>query len=124
MAGLRELALLLSTSLSSIGRAAYFLECEKIHSLFASAVNNSLCSDAVGAIAWSFLFFLCLGVSTMVMITLRASWIQRMDDEKIYDESEVAENMFVDEHEEYLTYISKYKHEWEVGTVKWWCCMA
>ena len=115
--GSRELALLLSTSLSSISRVTAYLECEKIHDLYASAVNGSLCSDAVDAAAWSLLFFFILGVSSMIMVTLRASWKQRVADEKIYDESEVAENMFVDEHEEYLAYISKYKQEWEVRTL-------
>ena len=115
--GSRELALLLSTSLSSISRVTAYLECEKIHDLYASAVNGSLCSDAVDAAAWSLLFFFILGVSSMIMVTLRASWKQRVEDEKIYDESEVAENMFVDEHEEYLAYISKYKQEWEVRTL-------
>jgi hypothetical protein len=35
------------------------------------------------------------------------------DEDKVYDENEAAENMVLDEHEEYLAYISKYKHEWE-----------
>lgn len=113
VAGTRELVMLLSASQGPLGRAASYLECEKINALFLSAVNDSICTDTVGAAAWSFVLFLCLGVSTMVMITLRASWIQRIAEDKIYDESEVAENMFVDEHEEYLAYISKYKHEWE-----------
>ena len=33
--------------------------------------------------------------------------------DKMYTDNEVAENMVLDEHEEYLNYISKYKHEWE-----------
>jgi len=113
VAGIKELALLLSASQGPLGRAASYLECEQINALFVAALNDSICTDTVGAVAWSFILFLCLGVSTMVMVTLRASWIQRIAEDKIYDESEVAENMFVDEHEEYLAYISKYKHEWE-----------
>lgn len=50
----------------------------------------------------------------MVLISLRASWRHRIAEEKIYhDENEVAENMILDEHEEYLRYISRYKHEWQ-----------
>lgn len=30
-----------------------------------------------------------------------------------HDETDVAENMVLDEHEEYLAYISRYKHEWQ-----------
>jgi hypothetical protein len=50
----------------------------------------------------------------MVIMSLRASWLQNVQEEKVYhDESEMAENMILDEHEEYLAYISKYKHEWQ-----------
>jgi hypothetical protein len=57
--------------------------------------------------------FICL----MVLITLRAAWLHQGDTardcDKVYNENEVAENMVLDEYEEYLAYISKYKHEWE-----------
>lgn len=50
----------------------------------------------------------------MTMISLRAAWLRNIEEEKVYhDEDEVAENMILDEHEEYLHYISKYKHEWQ-----------
>jgi len=50
----------------------------------------------------------------MVMISLRAAWLQVISKEKVYhDEMDIAENMILDEHEEYLAYISRYKHEWE-----------
>jgi len=113
LAGSLELALLLSASQNLLNSAATSLSCARIHAIYVEAVNDSICTDVASAVAWSFIFFFCLGISTMVMITLRASWLQRINEEKIYDESEVAENMFCDEHEEYLAYISKYKHEWE-----------
>jgi hypothetical protein len=59
--------------------------------------------------------FFILSISTMIMITLRTSWLKSTgDEEKVYqDENEIAENMIVNEHEEYLAYISKYNHEWQ-----------
>lgn len=58
--------------------------------------------------------FLVLAISTMIMISLRASWLQSIEEEKVYDdEDDIAENMVVNEHEEYLAYISRYKHEWQ-----------
>jgi hypothetical protein len=58
--------------------------------------------------------FLIVAICVMVMITLRASWLRHIEEEKVYhDEDEVAENMILDEHEEYLAYISRYKHEWQ-----------
>lgn len=49
----------------------------------------------------------------MFMITFRASWRHQIEADELYAEDEVDENMFVDEYEEYLAYISKYKHEWD-----------
>ena len=57
--------------------------------------------------------FFSLGVASLAIISMRASWMQRLPEEKIYDEDDVAENMLVDEHEEYLAYISRYRHEWQ-----------
>lgn len=89
------------------------LSCEKTHELFTTAVEESLCTEIASSLSWACALFLLLGVSTMVIITLRASWRHHPIEEKIYDENEVAENMILDEHEEYLVYISKFRHEWE-----------
>jgi hypothetical protein len=89
------------------------LSCTTVQPIYAHLVNKSICSDSMGAVAWSFLMFLLLGVTTAILITLRASWTQPIQEQKIFAEKEVAENMIVNEHEEYLAYISKYKHEWQ-----------
>jgi len=49
----------------------------------------------------------------MAMVGLRASLYNHFGEEEVYDESDEADNMIVNEHEEYLAYISKYRHEWE-----------
>jgi hypothetical protein len=67
----------------------------------------------MAASSWAFVLFLSVGVVTMAMVSIRASWIQNIQEGKIYHEDEVAENMMLDEHEEYLAYISRYKHEWQ-----------
>jgi hypothetical protein len=107
----------LARLLTSLGRAldsvAASLDCDRIHELYMESIHISLCTQIVGASSWGFVLFLLLSLSTMTMITLRAAWLHTVTQEKIYDESEVADNMILDEHEEYLEYISKYKHEWQ-----------
>ena len=111
--GLQNLAKQLTSVRKALDSASVSLSCSRIRPIYQEAIEQSLCADAITASAWGFLIFFVIGVSTMTMITLRASWRQTIPEDKIYDESEVAENMIVDEHEEYLEYISKYKHEWE-----------
>ena len=113
LTGARDLAVSLKSVRNAIYSAASSLDCNEIHPIYVSAVDESICTDITTASALGFLIFFAIGVTTMCMITLRASWRHKIDDDKIYDESEVAENMIVDEHEEYLAYISKYKHEWQ-----------
>mmetsp|Transcript_21256 Transcript_21256/g.40350 ORF Transcript_21256/g.40350 Transcript_21256/m.40350 type:complete len:842 (-) Transcript_21256:73-2598(-) len=107
----------IATLLTSVRRALALLtsslQCEDISPIYSGAVEDSACTDLATASSWSMFMFLLLGVSTMCMISLRASWRHKVGDEQIYNEDEVAENMFLDEHEEYLHYISKFKHEWE-----------
>lgn len=109
----KELARLLTSVRKQIDSATLSLDCERINPLYLDAVHDSMCTDVAGASAWGFVLFFVLGLSTMSMITLRASWRHKIGEDKIYDESEVADNMIMGEHEEYLNYISKYKHEWQ-----------
>jgi hypothetical protein len=103
--------------LTSIGRAltaiASTVECQEIYPLYAGVVEDTTCTKLATAFSWSMYIFMLLGISTMCMITLRASWRHKVGEDQIYSEDEVDENMFLDEHEEYLHYISKFKHEWE-----------
>jgi hypothetical protein len=89
------------------------LSCSRVQPVYVEVVNESMCSEAASSVSLAFLFFMLMGISTMGMITLRASWTQQAHEENIFKEEEEAENMIVDEHEEYLAYISKYKHEWQ-----------
>lgn len=110
----RNIAKLLTKVRRALDSMSDGLTCERIHPLYERTVHGSICTDLSEATAWSTIIFSLLGVALMIIITLRASWRLRIDDDRIYHhESEVAENMIVNEHEEYLRYISKYKHEWQ-----------
>ena len=110
----RNIAKLLTKVRRALDSMSDSLACERIRPLYERTVHDSLCTDLSTATAWSAIVFTLLGTGLMILITLRASWRLRVDDDRIYHhESEVAENMIVDEHEEYLRYISKYKHEWQ-----------
>jgi hypothetical protein len=110
----RDLAKLLYTAQRAATAVNATLSCESIYPIYDSAVNELICSDTVSASAWGFVLFLCMGIATMGVISLRASWRYTVAEEKVFDENEVvAENIILDEHEEYLHYISAYKHEWE-----------
>lgn len=113
LSGSRDLQKFLTSIRKDLDSAANSLSCRRINKIYVEAVNKSVCTDLTTAASWGFIFFLCIGISTMAMITLRASWRYEIREENIYDESEVAENMVVDEHEEYLVHISKFKYEWE-----------
>ena len=109
----QELAQQLEAVSRSLESVSLSLSCPRINKLYDEAVNQSLCTQSADSLAYGFILFLTMGVTTMILITLRASWGQVIAEDKIYEEHEVAENMIVDEHEEYLLYISRYKHEWE-----------
>jgi hypothetical protein len=114
ISGSRNLAKLLTVMRKALGSASGSLECGRINPLYTQAAHDSVCTDSAAAAAYGFIMFLILAISTMTMISLRASWLRNTEEEKVYhDESEVAENMILDEHEEYLNYISRYKHEWQ-----------
>jgi hypothetical protein len=111
--GARDLAKLMASTRRAVASSLNALSCERAQPIYLEVVNDGICNKSVAATAWSFVLFLAIALSSMVMISLRASWRQQIGEEKILEESEVAENMIVDEHEEYLAYISKYKHEWQ-----------
>ncbi len=109
----QDLAQQLESVSRSLESASLSLSCPRINAIYEEAVNQTLCMQSADSLAYGFILFLIMGVTTMVLISLRASWGQIILEDKIYEEHEVAENMIVDEHEEYLLYISRYKHEWE-----------
>lgn len=115
VSGSRNVAKLLTTMRRSLRSASGHLECDRLNPIYTQIVHDALCTDAAAASSYGFVFFFVLAISTMAMISLRTSWLQSIgEEEKVYhDEDEIAENMVVDEHEEYLKYISKYKHEWQ-----------
>ena len=110
----RTLAKLLTTIRRSLLSASTSISCPRINPLYISLVHDAICTDTAAASARGFILFVILGICLMVMISLRAAWLQVISKEKVYhDEMDIAENMILDEHEEYLAYISRYKHEWE-----------
>jgi len=110
----RNIAKLLTKERRALNSLSESLKCERINPLYTDNIHGSICTDFAEASAWGMITFSVLAISMMTLLTLRASWLVHVDEGKIYhDESEVAENMIVDEHEEYLRYISRYKHEWQ-----------
>lgn len=110
----RNLAKILTAVRRSISDIRESLRCSVINPIYVLASHEVLCTESLNAAVYGFIMFLLVAICTMVMITLRASWLKHIPEEKIYhDEDEVAENMILDEHEEYLAYISRYKHEWQ-----------
>jgi hypothetical protein len=108
-----RLGQLLSSADVSLVRVSDALSCERVYAVYDDAINDAMCTNIASALSWGFICFLVAGVATIGMITLRASWQHSKSEDKIYNDNEIAENMVLDEHEEYLLYISKYKHEWE-----------
>ncbi|KAG7349167.1 hypothetical protein IV203_011764 [Nitzschia inconspicua] len=110
----RNLARLLTAIRRSLSIAERSLKCDKINPIYVEAAHQAICTNALTGTVNGFILFLIVSTCVMVMISLRASWLRHIEEEKVYhDEDEVVENMILDEHEEYLAYISKYKHEWQ-----------
>lgn len=114
LSGARDLAKLLTTIRRSLASTERSLKCSEINPIYAEAAHVTVCTSALSSTVNALILFLVVSICVMMMISLRASWLRHIEEEKVYhDEDEVAENMVLDEHEEYLAYISKYKHEWQ-----------
>lgn len=115
--GIRQLAKSLSTIRKAFDSTIGTLQCKNINPIYVDVIHESLCNEVAPGFGIGFVLLLALSICIMVLITLRAAWLHKggtsRDYDKVYDENEVAENMVLDEYEEYLAYISKYKHEWE-----------
>jgi hypothetical protein len=110
----RTLAKLLTSIRRSLDSTSLSVSCPRINPIYVSLVHDTICTEVASASARGFIFFLVLGIAMMTMVSLRAAWLRIVPEEKVYhDAIDIAENMVLDEHEEYLRYISKYKHEWE-----------
>jgi hypothetical protein len=114
LSGARNLAKLLTAIRRSLASIERSLRCNAINPLYAETFHVTICTTALTSTVNGLILFLVVSISVMAMITLRASWLRHIEEEKVYhDEDEIAENMILDEHEEYLAYISRYKHEWQ-----------
>ena len=114
LTGARDLAITLTNIRRSLSRLADSIECESIHPIYTQAAHDMICTQTLSASSYGFVTFLIMWCCLMAMISLRSSWLGNIEEEKVYhDETDVAENMVLDEHEEYLAYISRYKHEWQ-----------
>jgi len=110
---LRDLAKQLTMTARGLNSVRESMNCYRVSHLYDESINENLCGSLSEAACAAFVILFAMSVFCLILVSLRSSWYQVIDDDKIYDESEVAENMMVDEHEEYLAYISKYRHEWE-----------
>eukprot|EP00547_Thalassionema_nitzschioides_P011092 CAMPEP_0194259380 /NCGR_PEP_ID=MMETSP0158-20130606/43430_1 /TAXON_ID=33649 /ORGANISM="Thalassionema nitzschioides, Strain L26-B" /LENGTH=612 /DNA_ID=CAMNT_0038999155 /DNA_START=572 /DNA_END=2407 /DNA_ORIENTATION=+ len=105
-----------STIRTSLDNTKNALNCTKINPIYSGVVHDEVCGEIVTGLGVGFVWLLLLSICLMVMLSLRASWLQEIEQSDrsatVYDEGE--EVLIHDEYEEYLQYISKYKHEWEV----------
>lgn len=111
--GARNLARSLTWTRKALISSVLSLQCGPIHELYVQAVHQSFCTEGGEGLAWAFILFSVVGIGSMVMVSLRASLYNHKAEEEVYHEDDEADNMILNEHEEYLAYISKYKHEWE-----------
>jgi hypothetical protein len=112
----RQLAKSLSTIRKAVDSTIDTLDCKVINPIYVKAVHVEICGETATGLGIAFILLLILSICLMVMVTLRTSWLHQIENEdesNVYHDDEVADNMILDEHEEYLAYISKYKHEWE-----------
>ena len=115
LSGARDLAITLTDVRRSLSSLEESIGCGSIHPIYTQLAHDVVCTQTLSASGYGFVTFLIMWISVMAMISMRASWLRsNIEGGKAYhDETEVAENMVVDEHEEYLAYISRYKHEWQ-----------
>lgn len=115
LTGARNLAIKLTDIRRSLSSLEESTGCSSIHPMYTQAAHDIVCTQTLSASGYGFITFLIIWICVMAMISLRASWLRNnIEDQKVYhDETEIAENMVVDEHEEYLAYISRYQNEWQ-----------
>lgn len=112
--GTQSVAKLLANLRTDIETTRTSLQCSRINPIYENAAYEVLCNETAVASSRGFLLFFVISVASTIIVSLRASWYHVIEEEKVYqDENDIAENMILDEHEEYLAYISKYKHEWQ-----------
>jgi hypothetical protein len=112
--GAQNVAKLLADLRTEVESTSTNLLCSRINPIYEDAAYNVLCSGTAVASSRGFVLFLIISIASTVIISLRASWYHEIEEEKVYqDENDIAENMILDEHEEYLAYISRFKHEWQ-----------
>jgi len=109
--GARDLANILTTVRKALDDTTATLKCDEIHPIYVKAVHDTLCTDVASGAAWTFIMFFSVSIFTAIMISLRAAWLQVKDDHEIKEEKEERRNM--NEHAEYLDFVSKYKDEWQ-----------
>ena len=52
------------------------IDCDRINAIYVGAVHDGICSSLPYAAAWVVSFLLVIGVCGMMMVTLRASWLE------------------------------------------------
>jgi hypothetical protein len=58
----------------SLANAGDTLQCPKIHKLYSSVMQDSVCTDMASANANGFVLVLLVAISNMIIISLRATW--------------------------------------------------
>lgn len=69
-------------------RTLQLTQCDRINYLYTVAAYDAACRESIEGTTWGFGTLLVVGVCGLIMITLRASWI---DDEDIYELNDIEE---------------------------------
>jgi hypothetical protein len=75
----------------SLANAGNTLQCPKIHKLYSSVIQDSVCTEMASANANGFVLVLLVAISNMILISLRASW-RRQSNEKDYPKSTISDD--------------------------------
>jgi hypothetical protein len=85
--GLRILAGQLYSVQVSLANAGNTLQCPKIHKLYSSVIQDSVCTEMASANANGFVLVLLVAISNMILISLRASWRRQSNEiENVVDD--------------------------------------
>jgi hypothetical protein len=65
----------------SLATAGDTLQCPKIHKLYSSVIQDSVCTDMASANANGFVLVILVAISNMILISLRASWKRQSNEQ-------------------------------------------
>jgi hypothetical protein len=92
-AGVRILEEQLYSVQVSLATAGDTLQCPKLHKLYSSVIQESVCTDMASANANGFILVLLVAISNMILVSLRASWRRQINENEnavVYPKSTVS----------------------------------